>query len=125
VRQTVQEKVTLTADETFDFDSAVLKPGGKEALDGLVAKLANTEVDSIQVTGHTDSVGGDAYNDKLSLKRAEAVKAYLVSKGIAADKLHTAGAGKRQPVADNKTAEGRAKNRRVEVELAGSRTVQR
>ena len=70
--------------------------------------------------GHTDSVGGDAYNQKLSVRRAEAVKAYLVSKGIEANRVYTEGKGKKQPVADNKTAEGKAKNRRVEIEVVGS-----
>jgi OOP family OmpA-OmpF porin len=66
-------------------------------------------------------VGTDAYNDKLSLRRAEAVKAYLLSKGVEANRVYTEGKGEKQPVADNKTAEGRAKNRRVEIEVVGTK----
>ena len=72
--------------------------------------------------GHTDSVGTDAYNQKLSIKRSEAVKAYLVSQGIEQSRVYTEGKGELQPVADNKTAEGRSKNRRVEIEVVGTRT---
>jgi OOP family OmpA-OmpF porin len=68
-------------------------------------------------------VGSDAYNQKLSLRRAEAVKAYMVSKGIEANRVYTEGKGEKQPVADNKTTEGRAKNRRVEIEVVGTRPI--
>ena len=71
--------------------------------------------------GHTDSVGTDAYNQKLSIRRAEAVKAYMVSKGIEVNRVYTEGKGEKQPVADNKTAAGRAQNRRVEIEVVGTR----
>uniref|UniRef100_UPI002FE40654 OmpA family protein n=1 Tax=Tepidimonas sp. TaxID=2002775 RepID=UPI002FE40654 len=80
-------------------------------------RIAGGALDVAIAVGHTDSVGSDAYNDRLSLRRAEAVKAYLVSKGIPADKVRTEGRGKREPVADNATAEGRAKNRRVDVTI--------
>jgi OOP family OmpA-OmpF porin len=79
----------------------------------------NLEV--IIAVGHTDSIGTAAYNLKLSLRRANAVKAYLVSKGIEANRIYTEGKGKSQPIADNRTKEGRAKNRRVEIEVVGSR----
>ena len=72
--------------------------------------------------GHTDSIGSDSYNQKLSVRRSEAVKAYLVSKGIEKNRVYTEGKGEKQPVADNKTAEGRAKNRRVEIEVVGTRS---
>ena len=71
--------------------------------------------------GHTDSVGSDAYNQKLSVKRSDAVKAYLVTKGIEKNRVYTEGKGEKQPVADNKTAAGRSKNRRVEIEVVGTR----
>ena len=71
--------------------------------------------------GHTDSIGSDAYNQRLSVRRAEAIKAYLVSKGIEKNRVYTEGKGKSQPIADNRTAEGRAKNRRVEIEVVGTR----
>ncbi|MDR3370747.1 outer membrane protein OmpA [Rhodoferax sp.] len=114
-------KVTYAADAFFDFDKAVLKPEGKAKLDDLVTKVKGINLEVIIAVGHTDSVGTDAYNQKLSVKRADAVKAYLVSKGIEKNRVYTEGKGKKQPVADNKTAAGRAKNRRVEVEVVGTR----
>jgi OmpA-OmpF porin, OOP family len=114
-------KVTYAADAFFDFDKAVLKPEGKAKLDDLVAKVKDVNLEVIIAVGHTDSVGTDAYNQKLSVKRADAVKAYLVSKGIEKNRVYTEGKGEKQPVADNKTSAGRAKNRRVEVEVVGTR----
>ncbi|WP_275697709.1 outer membrane protein OmpA [Ramlibacter paludis] len=114
-------KVTYAADAFFDFDKAVLKPEGKAKLDDLVGKIQGISLEVIIAVGHTDSVGSDAYNQKLSVRRAEAVKAYLVSKGIEKNRVYTEGKGEKQPVADNKTAEGRAKNRRVEIEVVGTR----
>ena len=117
------EKVTFAASALFDFDKAVLKPEGKKQLDDMAAKLKEINLEVVVAVGHTDSVGSDAYNQKLSVRRAEAVKAYLVTKGIEANRVYTEGKGKKQPVADNKTAEGRAKNRRVEIEVVGTHTV--
>ena len=114
-------KVTYAADAFFDFDKAVLKPEGKAKLDDLVSKVKDINLEVIIAVGHTDSIGTDAYNQKLSVRRAEAVKAYLVSKGIEKNRVYTEGKGKKQPVADNKTKEGRAKNRRVEIEVVGTR----
>jgi len=113
--------VTYASDAFFDFNKAVVKPEGKAKLDDLVGKVKGVNLEVIIAVGHTDAVGGDAYNQALSVKRAEAVKAYLVSKGIEKNRVYTEGKGEKQPVADNKTAEGRAKNRRVEIEVVGTR----
>ena len=117
----VATKVTYAADAFFDFDKAVLKAEGKAKLDDLVSKVKGINLEVIIAVGHTDSVGSDAYNQKLSVRRSEAVKAYLVSKGIEKNRVYTEGKGEKQPVADNKTSEGRAKNRRVEIEVVGTR----
>ncbi len=116
-------KVTYAADAFFDFDKAVLKPEGKAKLDDLASKVKAINLEVIIAVGHTDSVGADAYYQKLSVRRAEAVKAYLVTKGIEKNRVYTEGKGEKQPVADNKTTEGRAKNRRVEMEVVGTRPI--
>lgn len=111
--------ITLSADALFDFDKSVLKPEGKAAIERELKRThfegGGVGVRSIKVVGNTDSVGKAEYNQKLSERRAEAVKAYLVSKGVPADKIHTEGHGLRDPVASNKTKEGRAKNRRADI----------
>ncbi len=114
-------KVTYAADAFFDFNKSVVKPAGKAKLDDLVSKIKGINLEVIIAVGHTDSIGSDAYNQKLSVRRAEAVKAYLVSKGIEKNRVYTEGKGEKQPVASNKTKEGRAKNRRVEIEVVGTR----
>jgi OmpA-OmpF porin, OOP family len=118
----VSEKVSFSADAFFDFDKAVLKPEGKSKLDDLTSKLQGLNLEVIIAVGHTDSVGTDAYNQKLSIRRAEAVKGYLQSKGVEANRIYTEGKGEKQPVADNKSAPGRAQNRRVEIEVVGTRS---
>ena len=117
----VVEKVTMAADTHFDFDKSALKPDGKARLDDLVGKLKAVNLEVIIAIGHTDSIGTKAYNQKLSVRRANSVKAYLVSKGIEANRIYTEGKGETQPIADNRTREGRAKNRRVEIEVVGTR----
>jgi OOP family OmpA-OmpF porin len=114
------KKVTYASDAFYDTGKAVLKPAGKEKLDDLIGKIKGMNLEVVVATGHTDSVGSDASNQKLSVRRAESVKAYLVSKGIEKNRIYTEGKGEKQPVADNKTAEGRAKNRRVEIEVVGT-----
>ena len=114
-------KVTYASDAFFDFDKSVLKPEGKAKLDDLVGKVKGINLEVIIAVGHTDATGSDAYNQKLSVRRSEAVKAYLVSKGIEKNRVYTEGKGEAQPVADNKTSDGRSKNRRVEIEVVGTR----
>ena len=116
------EKVTFAADAFFDFDKSVLKPEGKAKLDDVVSKLGSINLEVIIAVGHTDSVGSDAYNQALSLRRSEAVKSYLVGKGVEKNRVYTEGKGEKQPVADNKSGDGRAKNRRVEIEVVGTKT---
>ena len=113
--------MTYAADAFFDFDKSVLKTEGKAKLDDLAGKLKGISLEVIIAVGHADSIGTDTYNQKLSVARSEAVKAYLVSKGVEKNRIYTEGKGESSPVADNKTAEGRAKNRRVEVEVIGTR----
>jgi OOP family OmpA-OmpF porin len=115
------EKVTFAADVLFDFDKAVIKPEGRAKLDAVAGRMQGMALEVVIGVGHTDSIGSDAYNQKLSVRRAEAVKAYLVSKGLEANRVYTEGKGEKQPLASNKTAEGRARNRRVEIEVIGTR----
>ncbi len=110
-------KVTFSADTLFDFGKSVLKPEGKSSLDALVTRIKGINLDVAIAVGHTDSVGSNEFNQRLSLARAESVKAYLVNQGIDAARIRTEGKGESQPVADNATAEGRAKNRRVEIDV--------
>jgi OOP family OmpA-OmpF porin len=123
--QPVSEKVSFAAEALFDFDKATVKEDGKVALDGLMAKLQGMNTEVIIAVGHTDSIGTDAYNEQLSVRRADAVKAYLVSKGMEPARLYSEGKGEMQPIGDNRTAKGREQNRRVTIEVVGTRTVTR
>lgn len=114
-------KVSLTTDTSFGFDKATLRPEGMDRLKKLQAELQNAKVDSIIATGHTDSIGKASYNKKLSLRRAQAVKDYLVSLGLPSERIFIDGKGATQPVASNKTSQGRARNRRVDVEVIGTK----
>lgn len=101
----------------FDFDKSDLTPAAKAQLDTLMDKLRNADVVSTKVIGHTDSKGSDAYNQALSERRASSVAAYLLSQGLAPNKLTSEGRGESEPVADNASDEGRAENRRVELHI--------
>jgi OOP family OmpA-OmpF porin len=121
------EKVTTASTVNFDFDRYVIRPDARSKLDDLVGTLRNVNLEVVIAVGHADRIGSDAYNMKLSLRRADSVKAYLISKGIAASRIYTEGKGKRQPVkeckGDKKTKELIAclePNRRVETEAVGS-----
>ncbi|MBS0545090.1 MAG: OmpA family protein [Proteobacteria bacterium] len=124
------DKIKLSADTLFDFDKAVLKPEGKAKLDDLAAKSKDIKLEVILAVGHTDRLGSDAYNQKLSERRAAAVKTYLVSKGVEANRVYTEGKGEKQPVTGTKcnTVKNRKAlieclqpDRRVEVEVIGSK----
>ena len=118
----VKKAITIQAEALFDFDKSELKPDGKKSIDDAIGKMKDIDVEMIIATGHTDSIGTDAYNQKLSERRATSVKEYMVSKGVVAAKITILGKGETQPVATNKTNEGRAKNRRVDIEFKGVTT---
>ena len=125
------QKVTLAADALFDFDKAVLRSEGKAKLDDVTNKLKGMKLEVIIAVGHTDRIGSDKYNQKLSEKRAEAVKAYLVGKGVDANRVYTEGKGEKQPVTGDKCGKSNVKSkklieclqpdRRVEIEVIGTK----
>lgn len=126
----VVERVTLDADTLFDFDQSTLRPEGKEALDTFVVGLKDISPEVISAVGHTDRFGSDAYNKRLSDQRAATVKAYLVSKGIDANRVATEGRGETQPVTKTGDCRGAKSakviaclqpDRRVDVEVIGNR----
>ncbi|MEX3583340.1 MAG: OmpA family protein [Burkholderia sp.] len=126
------QKITYQADALFDFDKATLKPLGKQKLDELAAKIQGMTIEVVVATGYTDRIGSDKYNDRLSLHRAQAVKSYLVSKGVESSKVYTEGKGKRNPVTTGCNQKNRkqlisclAPDRRVEVEVVGTQQVQK
>ena len=101
----------------FGFNATDIRPEGAKVLDGLVAHLKENPDKKVDLEGHTDAVGTDGYNQALSEKRAAAVRDYVVKRGINESRITAQGFGKTKPIADNKTADGRAKNRRVEVRV--------
>jgi OOP family OmpA-OmpF porin len=118
-----QSKITLQADTLYDFNKSDLKPEGKATLDKIARDLSKIKLEVIIAVGNTDSVGTDAYNVALGQRRAQSVKAYLVSKGVDGSRVYTESKGKSNPVANNATAEGRAKNRRTDIEVVGTSAV--
>jgi outer membrane protein OmpA-like peptidoglycan-associated protein len=108
------------SDVLFDFGQYTLKPGAKEKLAKISGILVSHPGLTLEVDGHTDSVGSDMVNLKLSEQRAETVRAYLVAQGVPPDTISARGFGKDKPVATNDTAAGRQQNRRVEIVVAGS-----
>ena len=126
----VTQKVTIDADMLFDFDKAVLRPAGRATLDGFVAKIKDINPEIINAVGHTDRLGSESYNQRLSEERVAAVKAYLVSLGIEPNRMHTEGKGESQAVTKAGECVGgkSAKliaclqpDRRVDIEVVGTR----
>ena len=118
------DNITLNLPDgiTFDFGKATLKPQFYTALNGVAGTLREYNQTMIEVVGHTDNIGSDAYNLQLSKQRADAVAAYLQAQGVQSVRIQTLGAGKAYPIADNGTEAGRAQNRRVEIRLVPLRS---
>lgn len=115
------ERLVLNTDAHFDFDKATLKPEAKARLDELMDRVKGATIQVISVTGHTCSMGSEAYNQGLSERRARSVSNYLVEQGVDAGLINASGRGESQPIASNETREGRARNRRVEIEIKSER----
>jgi len=113
------DNITLNLPDgiTFDFNKSTLKPQFYGALNGVASTLAEYNQTMIEVVGHTDSIGTDAVNNRISKERADAVAAYLSGQGVQAARIETLGAGKNYPIASNDTEAGRAQNRRVEIRV--------
>ena len=111
------ERTIILDDVLFDFDKTTIKPQAAEILDRLVAFMKENPNSKVSLSGYTDNIGTEAYNQALSERRANAVKDYIVTKGIDSSRISGQGFGESKPIADNKTAAGRAKNRRVEIKV--------
>lgn len=125
----VTQRVTLDADALFDFDKAILLPAGRTALDDFIVKTKGINPETIMAVGHADRFGSDGYNQRLSEKRAEAVKGYLVSKGIEPNRIRAEGKGETQPITKAGECDGAKSakviaclqpDRRVEIEVTGT-----
>ncbi len=120
--------IQLSADQLFEFDKATLKPEADAELSKLADEIRKSGNEKVQITGHTDSKGNDAYNEKLSLNRANAVKDWLKNNGVE-NEIIALGRGEKDPIAENTLAngqdnpEGRAKNRRVDVKYLGTQSI--
>lgn len=128
----VSERIRLDADTLFDFDKAVLRPAGRDTLDAFVGKLKDITPETIIAIGHTDRFGSDAYNQSLSERRVGTVRAYLLDRGVDANRLHTEGKGETQPVTKAEDCKGAKSakviaclqpDRRVDIEVIGTRIV--
>ena len=128
------QKMTFAADVQFDFDKAVIRPDGKSKLDDLANKVRGIDLEVVIAIGHADKIGTPAYNQNLSVRRAEAIKAYLVSKGLEPNRIYTEGKGETQPVtgarcqglgrehrSNQKLVECLQPDRRTEIEVIGTR----
>ena len=126
------EKVTLAADTLFDFNKADLRPEGKAKLDDVASKIKSIKLEVIIAVGHADRIGKDAYNQELSVKRANSVKSYLVSKGVEANRVYAEGKGETQPkttaamcgtsvVKSKKLIDCLQPDRRVDIEIIGTK----
>jgi OmpA-OmpF porin, OOP family len=111
------DNYSVITDGLFDFDKDTIKPGLANRLDEVASSIAGRDYSTVSVVGHTDSIGSEAYNQGLSERRAQSAANYLISKGVDAGKVSTSGQGESNPVASNETSEGRAQNRRVEVNV--------
>jgi len=111
------ERTIILDDVLFDFDKSTVKPEAGAILDRLVAFMKENKDKKAALSGHTDNVGSDAYNQKLSERRTNSVKDFVVKKGVESGRISSQGFGESKPIADNKTKEGRAKNRRVEIKV--------
>jgi OOP family OmpA-OmpF porin len=111
------ERTIILDDVLFDFDKTNIKPEAAAILDRLVAFMNENKDRRVALSGHTDSIGTEKYNQGLSERRAASVKNYLVKKGVDGSRVTSQGFGESKPIADNKTKEGRAKNRRVEIKV--------
>lgn len=118
-----QLKLEIPSDISFDVGRSDIKSNFSPVLDKFATGLNDHQATTVKIAGHTDSTGSDALNDPLSVNRALSAKNYLVGKGVAAQRIETVGYGSHQPMADNATADGRAKNRRVEIFIAEPSTV--
>jgi OOP family OmpA-OmpF porin len=111
------ERTIILDDVLFDFDKTNVKPEAAAILDRLVAFMNENKDKKVNLSGHTDSVGTEKYNQGLSERRVKSAQSYLVKKGVAAGRVSGQGFGETKPIADNKTKEGRSKNRRVEIKV--------
>jgi outer membrane protein OmpA-like peptidoglycan-associated protein len=111
------ERTIILDDVLFDFDKSNVKPEAAAILDRLVAFMNENKDKRVSLSGHTDNVGTDAYNQRLSERRTASVQDYVVKKGVSSERVSGQGFGESKPIADNKTREGRAKNRRVEIKV--------